>query len=244
MRSFFNNIKKLIAKDNTASPPPGTVQFGSFRRLQPLSREFGFDRGGPIDRYYIEKHLNYYKKDIQGRVLEIKSNDYTRKFGGDRVTTSDVLDIDPKNTRATIIADLTKAENMPSNTYDCMVFTQVLQFIYDYQAAIRTIHRILKPGGVLLMTVPGITQIAYQQLGKTWFWSFSEASVKKLLGDIFGDGSVKVEKNGNVMVASGFLYGMGAGELTKEELEHNDPDYQVIITARAVKAEGNSYGNA
>src|SRR6202035_2497766 len=52
-------------------PPVGWVRFGSLRRLQPVSRKFGYDRGTPISRYYIETFLKARKNDIRGRVVEI-----------------------------------------------------------------------------------------------------------------------------------------------------------------------------
>ena len=82
------------------------MRLGDLRRLSPFTRDFGYARGGPIDRYYIEEFLSRWREDIRGRVLEIKSNDYTMRFGGTLVTSSDVLDIDPQNSAATIIADL------------------------------------------------------------------------------------------------------------------------------------------
>jgi hypothetical protein len=38
--------------------PPPPIEFGSFRRLTPISRLWGSDRGQPIDRRYIETSLN------------------------------------------------------------------------------------------------------------------------------------------------------------------------------------------
>ena len=109
-------------------PPP---RFGSLRRLQPISRVFGFDRGLCIDRYYIDQFLSAHASDTQGRVLEIGDGTYTRKYGGDRVTKSDVLHAVEGNPKATIVADLTSAGHIPSNTFDCIICTQTLQFIYD-----------------------------------------------------------------------------------------------------------------
>jgi SAM-dependent methyltransferase len=215
-------------------PAAGKVNFGDFRRLSPFSPHFGFDRGGPVDRYYVEKFLNKNGRDIKGKVLEIKSNGYTKKFGS-QVTTSDVLDNDANNSNATVIADLTKADQIPANMYDCVILTQVLQYIYDCRAAIQTIHRILKPGGVLLMTVPSISQVADQKEGAVWYWTFHEAAIKKILGEFFPENSIGVDAKGNVLVAAAFLYGMGGDELTPEEYEFRDPDYQFMLTARAVK---------
>ncbi len=61
------------------------IRFGSLHRLKPVSRLFGFDRGQPIDRYYIEHFLQSHVNDIRGRVLEVGDRDYMCKFGGNRV---------------------------------------------------------------------------------------------------------------------------------------------------------------
>lgn len=227
-------IQKFNKKGSTI-PAIGKIDLGDFRRLSPFCRDYGYERGGPVDRYYIENFLSSFQNDVKGRVLEIKNNEYTQKYGKTKVAQSDILDIDPQNERATIIADLAKADQIPSNTYDCVILTQVLQLIYDSKAAIETIHRILKPGGVLLITVPGITQIAYRQLGSIWYWSFSEASMKRLLGEAFKEENVKIQVHGNILTATAFLYGMGSSELTQEEFDHTDLDYQVIIAIRVVK---------
>ncbi|MGH2371196.1 MAG: glycosyltransferase, partial [Chloroflexota bacterium] len=136
------------------------VHFGSLRRLAPVSRRFGWDRGGlPVDRYYIERFLERHASDVAGHVLEVRDDAYTRRFGGARVSRADVLHPTADNPKATIVADLTDAEQVPSDTFDCIILTQVLPFIPDFQAAARTLHRILRPGGVLLATMPGISQI-------------------------------------------------------------------------------------
>lgn len=217
-------------------PPVGWVRFGSLRRFQPISREFGFDRGLCIDRYYIENFLAAHAKDIQGHMLEIGDDTYTRKFGSDQVTESDVLHVTEGNPKATIVADLTKADHIPSNTFDCIIFTQTLQFIYDVRASIRTLYRILKPDGVLLATSPGISQISRYDMDR-WgdYWRFTTASAQHLFEEFFPPEKVTIESYGNVMVACAFLHGLAVHELKPEELDFNDPDYQVLITVRAVK---------
>ena len=105
----------------------GRVRFGNLRRLEPVSTSFGFDRGTPIDRYYIERFLAAHADDIHGRVLEFGDARYTRAFGGERVTRSDVLDLVPSNPNATIVADLTRADDVASDSFDCIVCTQTLQ---------------------------------------------------------------------------------------------------------------------
>jgi SAM-dependent methyltransferase len=141
------------------------LNFGGMRRLAPISRKFGYDRGRPIDRYYIENFLARQADDICGHVLEIGDDSYTRRFGRECVAFAHVLHVTEGNPAAAIIGDLTRADHIPADTFDCIILTQTLQFIYDVQAALKTIQRILKPGGVVLATFPGISQIADDNWG-------------------------------------------------------------------------------
>lgn len=216
-------------------PPVGMVDFGSLRRVTPLSREFGFDRGLPIDRYYVESFLSCQAADIRGRILEIGDNSYTRQFGGDRVTKSDVLHVKEGNPDATIVGDLTNADQIPSDAFDCLVLTQTLHLIYDVRSALKTIYRILKPGGVALITFPGISQISNDEWKDCWCWSFTSISTRRLFEEFFPSTHVKVECFGNVLAAIAFLEGIATEELTSEELDYYDPQYEVLITVRVVK---------
>ena len=241
-----NNIKKLIParifkiyqkkyKKTGSLPLTGKVNLGSLNRTSPISTQFGYDRGGPIDRFYIENFLNENSSIIKGRVLEIGDNAYTLKYGGNNITKSDILHIDDSNEQATFVGDLSNAPHIPANTFDCIVLTQTLHLIYEYKAAIETCYRILKPGGTLLLTVPGISHIAHDEWGKYWLWSFTDSSMEKIMGEYFAEDKISINTYGNVLVASAFLYGMGLPEITKKQLDHHDPHYQVIITVAVVK---------
>ena len=214
------------------------LDLGVFGRLTPISRNWGFDRGLAIDRYYIEEFLASHASDIRGRVLEIEDGMYTRQFGGDAVTDRDVLHVTAGNPRATIVGDLADGGGIPSDRFDCALITQTLQLIYDVRAAVATLYRILKPGGVLLATVPGITRISHEEWAGSWFWLFTSSSAKRLFGDIFGESNVDVQTYGNVLTAVSFLHGLAKEEMHPAELDYRDPDYQVIITVKAVKRTG------
>ncbi len=217
-------------------PPVGSVQFGNLRRVTPISRVFGYDRGLPVDRYYIEGFLARNLSDVRGHALEVGDNTYTRRFGGDRVTRSDVVHVTEGNPNATIVADMSRADNIRSNTFDCIIFTQTLHFIYDVRAAVQTLNRVLKPGGVALVTFPGISQIDYNEWREYWLWSFTALSARKLFAEAFPAANVGIETHGNVLAATAFLQGLAAEELTQEELDYRDLSYPVIITVRAVKS--------
>ncbi|MEI6946638.1 glycosyltransferase [Paraflavisolibacter sp. H34] len=233
-RGFKRMIRKVYpARRNV--PGTGRVNLGDFNRTTPFSQQFGYDRGGPLDRYYIEDFLKKKQSWIRGRVLEIGDNAYTLQFGGSRVQRSDIFHVDDNNKQATFTGDLSNAPHLPDNAFDCIVLTQTLQMIYDYAGAIQTCYRILKPGGVLLLTVPGISQVDQDNWGEYWMWSFTTTSMKRILSASFSPELSEVRSFGNVQVASAFLYGLGQPEISREVLDVNDAQYQVIIAAAAVK---------
>jgi SAM-dependent methyltransferase len=206
---------------------------GTIRRTKPLSEVWGLDRGTPVDRYYIERFLEDHRADIRGRVLEVKDSAYTDRYGNG-VAHRDVLDIDPTNPLATIVADLAEADAIPSNTYDCFILTQTLQFIYDTHAALSHARRILRPDGVLLATVPAIIRVE-RSYKTTDYWRFTVASCSALFSEAFGGEDVSIRSYGNVLSAVAFLTGMAHQELSRRELETYDEYYPVIVAVRAVK---------
>jgi SAM-dependent methyltransferase len=234
-RAFWRRIRQLRRRI-TGIPDTGRVDFGDLRRLEPFGRHFGEDRGIALDRHYIEAFLHAHQADIRGRVLEIGEARYTRQFGGERVTGTEILHVTPDNPRATIVGDLAQAPHIPDAAFDALIITQTLHLIYDAKAAARTMHRILKPGGVLLLTVPGITQVPNgTPWAHTWFWAFTPLSVQRMLADAFVGGTVEVSQYGNVLSAAAMLYGLSAADLRPDELATMDPDYPVIMGARAVR---------
>ncbi len=228
--------------------PAGNAPVNESMRLQPVSRLFGFDRGDPVDRHYIQKFLNNNRALITGRVLEIGDNEYTKKYGTN-VAQSDVLNREPSS-NATIVGDMAKGQNIPESAFDCVIMTQTIQMIYDVKSALRNAYASLKPGGSLLITASGISQISRYDMDR-WgeFWRFTDKSLKSILDEIAIKADITVESYGNVAVAKAFLDGLALQEIAPETLEYNDNDYQVTLAARVCKPKTNieyktdQYGN-
>jgi SAM-dependent methyltransferase len=213
----------------------GPSPFSDLRRVEPVSRVFGLDRGLPVDRWYIERFLQHHSDDIHGAVLEVGDDRYTRRFG--RADRSDVLNLDPDIPGTTLAADLARPDKLPEAAFDCIVCVQTLQFIYDARRAIEGLHRMLKPGGVALSSLSGISQISRYDMDR-WgdYWRFTTLSARTLFESVFGAGNVEVQTFGNVLSSVAFLEGISAQELEPRELDYVDPDYQLVITVRAVAA--------
>ena len=216
------------------APRAGSVRFGDFGRTRPISNVDGYDRGKPIDRYYIERALADCSELVRGRVLEVGGRDYTRLFGAEKVVCSEVLDIDPLNPEATIIGDLGIVGSLPERAFDCIILTQTLQYVYDLDTALDNLHRALAPDGTLLITVPGISAIGKDETG-FWYWEFTELSATRMLVGRFGATNVQVHSYGNVFAAVCFLTGLALAEVETERLEYQDERYPVTVFACARK---------
>jgi len=201
----------------------------------PLSADWGYERGVPIDRYYIERFLESCAGDVRGIVLEIQEPDYTRRFGGDRVVRSDVIDIDPGNQRANLTGDLRRLEAIPSDTYDCFILTQTVHVINDMRTVLREAVRILKPGGVLLVTFPYASRVCLEYGPDGDFWRVTEAGARQLFSELLPSTHVEIQSYGNVLTNTAFLEGIACDEISPEEFESYDPFNPMLVSVRAVK---------
>jgi SAM-dependent methyltransferase len=217
------------------APDAKRWDWGDLRRLQPVSREFGYDRGLPIDRHYIERFLETHRRDVAGRTLEIGDDEYTRRYGGDRTTRRDVLHVHGRNPAATIVGDLADAPQIVDGTFDCIVVTQTLHLIYDVDRAVATLHRILRPGGVVLATFPGISQLSGDEWSRTWSWAFDSRLVRRLFAPRFGEQNVTVAAHGNSLAAAAFLQGIATAELAPAQLDADEAGCELLVAVRAVR---------
>lgn len=205
------------------------------KKLTPVSSKFGFNLGTPIDRVYTEDFLRKKSHFIQGIVCEIAENIYTKKFGSN-IIKSEILHIDRGCPNVTIVGDLTLHDTIPQNYLDCFIVTVTLNFIYDYKKAILGIYKMLRKGGVALVSVAGLIQVSrydYDRWGD--YWRFTDMGIKKDFEKIFGSKNVHCFTYGNVLTAMAELQGIPAEKFSDTEIFYHDPDYQVLITIVAIK---------
>ena len=212
--------------------PGRRVRWGNLRRREPFSETFGWDRGTPIDRVYIEQFLAGHRDDIDGRVLEVKDARYTERFGAGNAITSTVVDVDADNPEADIVADLCEPECLPAEAFDCFIFVQTLQLLTDPFTAIDNAWKSLAPGGVMLITVPTVSR------SSRWgsdFWRWTPDGLKIFLAARMPGANIEVEGYGSLVTCVAFLLGLATKELNADELGARDNAFTLLASARVQK---------
>ena len=228
-----DNLERLVDVLKNTDMYHSSKDFLDNLQLTPIDDTYGFNRGTPVDRYYIEQFLDSNRNYIKGHVLEVGDRSYTEKYSDGDVERSIVLNVlSAGDSDDTIKGNLETGEGIPDGTIDCFICTQTLQFIYDVEKVVDNIIKVLKKGGVALVTVGGISQIIdYERRKFGHFWNFTDMSLSKAFQAHPEVESVETKVYGNVKSATAFLYGLSYDELKKEELDYLDDRYQVIIAA-------------
>ena len=228
------NVRNIIKKHNPLQDWPPERKKGN--KLKPISINYGIERGTPIDRYYIAQFFEKYQHDIKGHVLDIGDNYYTKTYGKNNVVKSDILYPVKGNPAATIIGDLSTGKGIYQNTFDCIICIQTLQFIYDIKKAIFNAYKALKKDGVMLVTIPGIAKISFEDMNN-WgeYWRITELCAKRIFQEIFPAENVTTLSYGNVYTSAAFLYGIAAEELSTDELNYYDNSFEMLVAVRAKK---------
>lgn len=228
----FRTLKHLVLPDKIRI---GGVDLGDLARAEPVGRRFGLDRGTPVDRWFIERFLARHSQDIRGRVLEVGDDSYSRRFGHG-IDRQDVLHIVPGHPGATIVGDIAQPGTLPAGAFDCMIVTQTLQLVYDIRAAVGNLAQALKPGGVLLLTMPGVTTVDPAESDGKWYWSITDRTAERLFGEVFDSANLEVSLHGNAYAATCFVQGLALEEVDPALLEQDDPAFPMLVCVRARRA--------
>lgn len=231
--SSEEELKKIV-RDLFSKKNP-YIKLISDMPLMPVSKRFGLERGTAIDRFYIEKFLLEHREYIKGTVMEIADDRYMKMFA-ENITESVILHVNGWG-EGIIQGNLATGEGIIENSVDCMICTQTIQFIYDVHSVVRNIYKLLKPGGVALLTAAVISQLSLYDY-KNWgeYWRFTDQSMKELFQEIFKEEQVKVYTYGNMKTAIAFMYGICQEEMERTDLEYQDEQFPMIVAAVARKA--------
>ncbi len=224
----FDKVRNLLLL-------PDNIRVLSLMNLLPVSKTYGADRGGSIVRYYIDDYLSENQQAIKGDILEIGDDHYTKRFmkTGDK---SFVMKFAPtvQDSDYCFSGNLINGDGFNDRKFDCIIMTQVLNFVENIEKTPEIVINALKPGGCALITVSGITPICradMEDYGQ--YWCFTDRSIKNMFER--SDVECSVITYGNLKSSCLFLAGMGCDDISREELDYRDVDYQLVIAVKIMK---------
>ena len=201
-------------------------RWGNLRRTTPFSSSFGFERGAPIDRYYLRQFLTAHRQQITGAVLEVQTSSHTERFGH-AVIRADTFDIVPAFT-PTYLCDFAHCEHViPSHTYDCLLLPNTLPHFRELDLCLAQALRVVRPGGTILASVAGLLPLTGDVPD---YWRMSPDGWRERLGAAWPGATIEVAGHGNCLAAVGVQLGLALEELTAAELDVHDPRYPVLVT--------------
>jgi SAM-dependent methyltransferase len=216
-----------------------------FRRLRPLQNGRLSQDKTQVIRYYWAKFLEKQRADIRGRGLEIGETATLCYYGGTAITQAEAMDVSAHSPEVTVVADLSRADHVASDQYDCFINQFTTAVIYDIEAALYHAIRILKPGGVLLINFWCVDFYLHRGLDMGtgeplyMYWMFTPIQVANLLHRLgVTEADYRMEIYGNLLTRMAFLLNLPAEELTPAELNFYDPGQPLLICVRLVKPAG------
>lgn len=211
-----------------------------FRRLQPFNK--GADNGLSVIRYYWADFLDQHRADVRGLALEVGGTGTIREYGGDQLVRADALDLSAHSPDVRVVADLSRADHVQSDGYDCILIQFSTAVIYDIEAALYHSVRLLKPGGVLLINFWCVDFYLHRGLdmgtGEPLYmvhWATPIQVQNWLRGLALNEDDFSLTIYGNLLTRMAFLMNAPAHEFTQAELNHYDPGQPLLICTRIMK---------
>lgn len=184
-----------------------------------------------LRRHFIEKAVRDFRPE--GRILEIGSGEKWRYAPGSVTVNRD------RSAAPDIVCDA-EALTLEDTSFDSVLCIEVMEHTTSPEALLREIHRVLKPGGKLLLTVPFVFEIHDTHD----YYRFTRMGLEHLLRNFRG---LSVEPNGGVFcvlfhfvrlsLPGRVLYPLlnNLGYLLDRIFRQKDPRITLGYTVRAMK---------
>jgi len=228
----FDTALDFLDQKGFVAPPVGELNWGDLRRLVPICARFGFSRGAPIDRYYLDQFIHKIRPIVLGDVVEIGGKDSNRAaYQFDHATQYRGFDMfgDPD---ISLVGDAHDPQALPEGQLDTIIAFNVLEHCPKPWLVIDNMRRWLKPGGMAIVMVPSCQRLHRMPED---YWRPMPAA----LGHLFSTWSdPELHVYGNPLTTIAAMMGISVGELSAAELDAFHPDYPVATCVIAKKHGG------
>lgn len=199
-------------------------------RVTPISPDFGYARGTPIDRVLIRRYLGSAPTSVVGIVHEVGESQFSPMLFPRAV--HHVVHVSPEN-ETDLRVDFLEVPQDQIGLCEAIICTQVLNFIKEPLEALRGISSLLRPGGRCYMTVAGLAQVSRYDSAR-WgdYFRFMPQGFDHLLSQCDAIRVIHRNDLGNLFCAKCLMDGVVAEDVVEKRLlEVDDPLYPVVLGA-------------
>jgi SAM-dependent methyltransferase len=152
----------------------------------------------------------------------------------DLVESTNVLPVHQGNPLEIVKCGFVDTDHLSSDAFDCVILTQTYVYVFDLRVAVRMIHHVFRPGGVVLAILPCASPIHTDEWTEPWCWGLAERSARLLFAGTLPDENVRTDADGNVLALRCCAQEAGVTESTTRQRNHRDISYPTGVTDRAV----------
>ena len=116
-----------------------------------------------------------------GRLIDIGCGDMAYKdVILDKVTQYDTFDVERRVAEVKFLGDIHNMDTISDSDYDCVLCLEVLEHVRNPFQAVAEVHRILKMGGTLILSVPHLSRLHEEPND---FFRYTKYGLQSLLDD-------------------------------------------------------------
>jgi hypothetical protein len=120
------------------------------------------------------------------------------------------------NPKSSFVGDLTTARHLPADSFDCIIMTQMLQYVYDLYGLSLLFIAFAGREACCLPLCQAFPGMAFLLIN-------GAMAVARLFNERFPASAIEIEPQGSVRGASSLLQGLASDELERAKLDYKDP---------------------
>ena len=210
-------------------------RWGNLCRSRPFSDYWTQDPGTPIDILCTADFIDANVETLTGRILEVGTSTWADRAETSRVTSVDVIDMDPDNPRATILADPCDPVALGPSSYDCVIMSRPLPCHGGPAGALSAFWTALEPGGTILLSWPVIHSTCDPRAHQ---WRLTASEMRALAEKTLPDARTSVCDRGSLAMAIAMMAGITVEQMPERALLWQDTRFPVVACARIDKPKG------
>ena len=228
-RAEFQMLVEYLRSLGLLVLPVGSINLGSFANGKPFCHEFGYTRGTPIDRVFLDVFIDTIRDQVYGATLEIGGRKEDKSlYRFQNAEPFETLDVEA-GSGADHVGDAHCITLFRPGSWDSILAFNVLEHCERPWIVVSNFLYWLRPGGMAFCVVPNAQRL---HRGPRDYWRILPDAASSLFSDFE---EVTILRYGNLLTSQAAMSGIAAEEL-HYAMAYSDRDYPTVTCISARKA--------